>query len=211
MKDLITRDLMTVKEVAEALNVSAELVTKKIREIFPEKMQMGKTTYLNEKEVTAISLTIKENPHLVRSYEVKTELEKKLLIKQAWMFLEEEISELSAENLKLKTTVKRLVHDCDKTYTTTEIAKELQLKSAHELNLMLQEKNIQYKRNGTWVLTSAYSDKGYTETKQEEKNGIVIYNTHWTGKGRSFLLELFCEDENSNGDKHETTNHISYM
>jgi len=40
----------------------------------------------------------------------------------------------------------------NKTYTITEIAKELRLKSAIELNKLLSEKGIQFKSNGTWVL-----------------------------------------------------------
>lgn len=184
-------EIMTVKQVAETLGVSVELVTKKIREIMPDKMKMGKTTYLDEKEVTAISLEIRKNPHLVQSYEVKTKLEKALIVQQALRLQQEMIEELAEENESLKSTVKLLVHDCSKTYTTTQIAKELHLKSAQELNEKLQDWGVQYKQNGTWLLKSGYSEKGYTETKQEEKNGIIIYNTHWTGAGREFLLKLF--------------------
>ena len=39
----------------------------------------------------------------------------------------------------------------------TEIAKELNLKSAKELNKILADDKIQYKINGTWVLCSDYS------------------------------------------------------
>jgi phage antirepressor YoqD-like protein len=68
-------------------------------------MVNGKTTFLNEIEVTEISLAIKQNPHLVQSYEVKTNLEKKLIIKQAIDFLQEEITELKQENLQLKSNI----------------------------------------------------------------------------------------------------------
>lgn len=40
----------------------------------------------------------------------------------------------------------------NKTYTITEIAKELGLKSAIQLNRILAEKKIQYQVNGTWVM-----------------------------------------------------------
>ena len=49
----------------------------------------------------------------------------------------------------------------NKTYTMTEIAKELNFKSAIELNKILAEKKIQYKVNGTWVFYSDYSNMGY--------------------------------------------------
>ena len=48
----------------------------------------------------------------------------------------------------------------NKTYTMTEIAKEMGLKSATELNKMLAEKKVQYKVNGTWVMYSDYSNCG---------------------------------------------------
>lgn len=56
---------MTVKEVAEVFSVSRSLIEKRIRELFPTKMKHGKTTYLNEAEVTIISMRLKENPILI--------------------------------------------------------------------------------------------------------------------------------------------------
>lgn len=80
----------------------------------------------------------------------------------------------------------------NKTYTMTEIAKELGLKSAIELNKLLAEKKIQYKVNETWVMYSQYSDLGYEEIKQEVlDNGKVIYHRRITQMGREFILNLF--------------------
>lgn len=65
----------------------------------------------------------------------------------------------------------------NKTYTMTEIAKELNMKSAAELNKELRDRHIQYKVNGTWVLYSEYSNRGYEDIKQEVlDNGKVIYD-----------------------------------
>ena len=84
----------------------------------------------------------------------------------------------------------------NKTYTMTEIAKELNLKSATELNKILAEKNIQYKVNGTWVLYSDYSNLGYEEIKQEVlDSGKVIYHRKITQLGREFILGLFRNKE----------------
>lgn len=86
----------------------------------------------------------------------------------------------------------------NKTYTMTEIAKELNLKSATELNKILAEKNIQYKMNGTWVLYSDYSNLGYEEIKQEVlDSGKVIYHRRITQLGREFILGLFGDNEQS--------------
>lgn len=53
----------------------------------------------------------------------------------------------------------------NKTYTMTEIAKELNLNSAIQLNKLLADRKIQYNVNGTWVLYSPYSSMGYEEIK----------------------------------------------
>ena len=82
----------------------------------------------------------------------------------------------------------------NKTYTMTEIAKELNLKSAIQLNKLLADKKIQYSVNGTWVLYSPYSSMGYEEIKQEIlDNGKVIYHRRITQLGREFILQLFNE------------------
>lgn len=78
----------------------------------------------------------------------------------------------------------------NKTYTMTEIAKELGFKSAIELNKILAEKKIQYKVNGTWVMYSQYSNLGYEEIKQEVlDSGRVVYHRRITQLGRSFILD----------------------
>lgn len=82
----------------------------------------------------------------------------------------------------------RLIHN-NRTYTATEIAKELGFKSAKAFNKDLENKKIQYKINGVWVLSADYSDKDYVSIKQQElDNGTVIYNRRWTGLGREWLL-----------------------
>lgn len=80
----------------------------------------------------------------------------------------------------------------NKTYTVTEIAKELGLRSATQLNRILAEKKIQYQVNGTWVMYSRYNDQGYEEIKQEVlDSGRVIYHRRITQMGREFILSLF--------------------
>ena len=69
----------------------------------------------------------------------------------------------------------------NKTYTMTEIAKELNLNSAIQLNKLLADRKIQYNVNGTWVLYSPYSSMGYEEIKQEIlDSGKVIYHRRIT-------------------------------
>lgn len=98
---------------------------------------------------------------------------------------EERAARVEAER---KNTI--LMH-VNKTYTMTEIAKELGMKSAIQLNKLLAEKKIQYQVNGTWVMYSRYSDLGYEEIKQEVlDSGKVIYHRRITQMGREFILKL---------------------
>lgn len=79
----------------------------------------------------------------------------------------------------------------NKTYTATEIAKELNMKSAQQLNAKLEEMGIQYKVNNTWVLYSQYSNLGYEEIKQEVlDSGKVVYHRKFTQMGRDFIVNL---------------------
>lgn len=80
----------------------------------------------------------------------------------------------------------------NKTYTATEIAKELGFKSATTLNKDLCNKGIQYKVNNTYVLYSDYADLGYVSIKQQILDtGKEVYNRHFTQDGRDFILNLY--------------------
>ena len=104
------------------------------------------------------------------------------------------LSQLKEERLlrvKAETTNSILMH-VNKTYTATEIAKELGFKSAIAFNNDLAAKKIQFKQNDTWVLYSKYANCGYVDIKQEVlDNGKVIYHRRWTQIGREFLLKLY--------------------
>jgi anti-repressor protein len=106
------------------------------------------------------------------------------------------LKEERQKRLEAEKTVNILMH-VNKTYTATEIAKELGFKSAQQLNKDLERRKIQYNQNGTWVLFSQYADKGYVEIKQEVlDNGKVIYHRRFTQRGREFLLKLYGVQDN---------------
>ena len=94
------------------------------------------------------------------------------------------LKEERSARVEAERTNSILMH-VNKTYTMTEIAKEIGLKSAVELNKILSDKKIQYKVNGTWVMYSDYSNCGYEEIKQDVlDNGRVIYHRRITQLGR---------------------------
>ncbi len=109
--------------------------------------------------------------------------------------MKEENRELTCAYEYQKSQNKLLTH-INKTYCATEIAKELGMKSANELNLWLKDKGVQYYMNKTWVPYSKYATSGYFNIKQEVlDNGKVIYHRKITQTGREFILTLFDKEE----------------
>lgn len=106
--------------------------------------------------------------------------------------LESEKRALEAEEkaLEAQKRINILTH-INKTYTATEIAKELGLSSATVLNKILCDMKVQYKSNDTYVLYSKYATLGYFDIKQEVlDNGRVIYHRKITQIGREFIIDL---------------------
>lgn len=112
---------------------------------------------------------------------------------KAWIKEQEEKQQLLLEKQNLEYTNNILTHT-NKTYTTTEIAKELNLNSARELNIRLCKDKIQFIQNGTYVLYSDYANKGYTSIKQTVlDDDRIVYNTRWTDLGREFILKKYSQ------------------
>ena len=96
------------------------------------------------------------------------------------------------QRIEAEKQVAVLTH-VNKTYTCTEVAKELGLKSAIELNNRLKELGVQYKVNQTWVPYTKYSTLGWFDIKQEvADNGHIIYHRKITGIGRQGIINLLA-------------------
>lgn len=114
---------------------------------------------------------------------------------RALQFSNMQIIKYEQKVIELGTKLEMLTHS-NKLYTATEIAKEIGMRSANELNKKLSRRKIQYKVNNTWVLSANYSERGYVSIKQNVlDNGKVVYDRKWTETGRQFLLDLFDEAE----------------
>jgi len=101
------------------------------------------------------------------------------------------LKEERAARIEAERTNAILMH-VNKTYTATEIAKELGFKSAIALNNDLERRKVQFKQNDTWLLFSRYANCGYVDIKQEVlDNGRVIYHRRFTQLGREWLLKLY--------------------
>ena len=175
---------MTIKEVADSINVTPRTVMRHARNM--GLTMNGKVTYLNEAEATEIKKLIEKSgrtdlDNVVELQKVNSDLEMAEKTQQVIGWLIQKKTE--AEN-----RLNRLIHN-NRTYTTTELAKELGFRSAQELNGLLKDKGIQYKdKRGVWLMYAEYADKGFVEIKQDEFNGHVGYHRKWTGLGRDYLL-----------------------
>ena len=122
----------------------------------------------------------------IPSYQIKDPIKRA----ERWIEEQKEQQRLALDAEEKEKHIQLLVHN-SKTYTTSEIAKELGFTSASKLNILLFDKHIQYKVNDTWVLYSNYSDKGLTSVKQQIlDSGKIIYDRRWTGDGRDFIINL---------------------
>jgi phage antirepressor YoqD-like protein len=93
---------MTVKEIAEILNLDPRTVQLKVKELFPEKVKNGYTTHLDEKDVTTIKLDLE------KKFEVTTDLEMLLLSKKVDQWKDSKIAFLQKENNSLKIKIDNL-------------------------------------------------------------------------------------------------------
>jgi phage antirepressor YoqD-like protein len=86
----------------------------------------------------------------------------------------------------------------ERTYTTTEIAKLLNM-SACKLNRLLSEKGVLYRQQNQWLLSPAFHTKGYITTKAlcyNKKDGRIsnMFTTVWTDAGKCFICNLIGDN-----------------
>lgn len=186
---------MTVKEVADALGTAESTIRNKVKELFPEIVENGKATMITERQAHDIKTAIIPRGLTLKSKleNAVTEIEKQQTIILAMQYLQEGYNAMKARAVEAERKNAVLMH-VRKTYTAGEIAKELGMRSAQELNQALCDKKVQYKQNGTWLPCARYSENGYFEIKQQElDSGKVIYDRRITQTGRDFILNLFSE------------------
>ena len=112
---------------------------------------------------------------------------------ESLILAEKQKEALLLESQEKQARIEKLIHN-SKLYTVTELAKEVGLRSAQDLNKILSENKIQYKVNETYVLSAKYASLGYTSIKQDIlENGKVIYDRRFTPEGREFILSVFAK------------------
>ena len=112
------------------------------------------------------------------------------VIMQGYSLLMEKREQLESELKSERELKEKLIHSGD-TYTATEVAKELNLKSARELNTFLQDARIIYWINKQYAPYSIYADKGYFSLKSEILNNKPRKTFRITSLGRAFIVKNF--------------------
>lgn len=149
-----------------------------------ELMKTGITTVRDDDEAIAYAMQVLNK----RLEQAKAE---KAMLEQQNRYLENEIKEQAPKVQYVDNVLQSL-----RTYTSTQMSKELALRTAEQLHKLLKEKGVMFYQSGQWMLTAKYCGKGYTKprtsayTRSDGSQGTNTI-TVWTETGRAFLHELF--------------------
>lgn len=91
--------MMSVQQIAQAIGYEADTIRKKVKELFPDAVENGKTTYLSEAQIVVIKQSLTPRTLALKS-EVSaatTDLEMMLLDKQVSDWKTRRIAELSSQ------------------------------------------------------------------------------------------------------------------
>ena len=111
--------------------------------------------------------------------------------------LEKEKKALAGQNKLLSAKAEHFdnVMLCSQCYTTTQIAKELDM-SVHELYGKLLEMNIIFRQSGQYMLYAQFARLGLAKNRTAEKDmedgSVKVFRPYlvWTEKGRTFIHNL---------------------
>lgn len=86
------------------------------------------------------------------------------------------------------------------TYTSTQMAKELNLRTAEQLHALLKSWGVMIRQSGQWMLAAKYCGQNYTKTRTHpytKQDGTQGTNsiTVWTERGRWFLHNIMQRKE----------------
>lgn len=193
---------MTVKEVSQSLGVSVDTVTNCINRILPNKMKKGKTTYLNEKECSLISMELKNNNTVLDrltsevSSEVKattTELEILANYKKAnddfvkLMELKTEQLQSQVEEMKPKALYYDKVVDASALTNFRNTAKQLGIKEREFISFLFKKGYIYRDKKGK-ILPYGKHDELF-QVKEFDNGGFISFQTFITEKGKAEIFK----------------------
>ena len=167
--------------VAQKLNSDlAVWVDMKIEEL----MRTGVATVSNDDEAIAYAMGVLQK-------RLEQARQEKAMLEQQNNYLANEIKQVAPKAQYYDNTLQS-AH----TYTSTQMAKELNMRTAEQLHKALKEKGIMFYQSGQWMLTARYCEKGYTKprttvyTRSDGSQGTNTI-TVWSESGRAFLHKTF--------------------
>ncbi len=179
---------MTIQQVADTLGVTPEAIRKHIRDLYPNLMNHGRVTYLEQVDVARIKERMQQSTKVVSS---KTEIEimEGGLAYIQWLQskIEEQKTQLTEAQPKIEFF--DVVADAQGERTIMEAAKLLKIpkpRSLYEtlrLRGVLSNDNIPYQR---FILD------GLFRVNLTEKNGRTYSTTYVTNKGLNWLQKKFA-------------------
>lgn len=149
-----------------------------------ELLRTGVATVSNDDEAIAYAMQVLNN-------RLEQARQEKAMLEQQNNYLSNEIRQ-QAPKVKYVDDVLQSA----RTYTSTQMAKELDMKTAEQLHKKLKEKGVMFYQSGQWMLTATHCGKGYTRprttafTRSDGSQGTNTITT-WTETGRLFLHQLF--------------------
>jgi Prophage antirepressor len=109
-----------------------------------------------------------------------------------------EMQEQQIENMAPKAEYCDEVLESVSCFTTTQIAKELDM-TVHDLTRLLQERKVMYKQSGQYLLYADFARKGYAKNRTHsyyDDEGEMHTRTYlvWTERGRK-MIHSICKAE----------------
>ena len=202
-KIILPEKTMTVKEVAAVLGVSRDSIERTISTLYPQKMQKGITTFLNEKEVTEIKNTLARHHNFRSKAEVKnaiTNLDKIETIAKAMGYLQEMVTELTAQNEQLKIENAEakpkaeyydILIDRGNSTNLRNTARELGLQEKRFIKQLQLDKFLYRDKHNQLCPYSEYVQKGYFEMKEWQYGEKCGIQTLITVTGKQFFLNKY--------------------
>lgn len=149
-----------------------------------ELMKTGVTTVSNDDEAIAYAMGVLQK-------RLEQARQEKAMLEQQNNYLANEMKQ-AVPKLQYYDNTLQSAH----TYTSTQMSKELNMRTAEQLHKVLKEKGIMFYQSGQWMLTARYCEKGYTKprttvyTRSDGSQGTNTI-TVWTEAGRAFLHKIF--------------------
>jgi phage antirepressor YoqD-like protein len=183
------KEMMTVKEISDLLNVTPEAIRKHVRELYPDISENGKTLFLTEEQVTRIKQKMLPSTQVVGAV-TDLEMQEKAISVMQWMQAKIQEQKLALEQAQPKIEFHDSVTSGDDCFGWKETVKILKLTlGRNKFLILLRAEKILMADNTPY---QQYIDDGYFRvTIKHVGHGGVEMVTLVTGKGLAWLQKRY--------------------